>query len=197
MKKLIALMAVLAAPAAADDAALLGDIESYLNSIETLEARILQVSSENTFAEGTLFMERPGRMRIEYDPPSDVLLLADGEYLIYAEKLNQQATHIKLEDTPAAYLLSPALSFADPDLQVSDVVQDAGLISLTLASAKDPDSGALTLTFTEGSELSLQQWSLVDAQNVEVRVTLYDTKIGTELDDDLFRLPDDFGEEDD
>ena len=197
MKKLIALLAVLATPAAADNTALLSEIESYLNGITTLEARILQVSSENTFAEGTLFMERPGRMRIEYDAPSDVLLLADGEYLIYAEKINQQATHIRLEDTPAAYLLSPALSFEDPELQVSNLEQDAGLISLTLASAQDPDAGALTLTFTEGTELALQQWSLVDAQNVEVRVTLYDAKTGADLDDDLFRLPDGFGEEDD
>ena len=69
-------------------------IETYLNEIKSLRADFLQVSSNGEVATGNLLMLRPGRIRFEYDPPSPILLVADGVYLRYIDKELEQVTHL-------------------------------------------------------------------------------------------------------
>jgi outer membrane lipoprotein-sorting protein len=57
-------------------------IEDYLNNIRTIRARFRQVSSTGDVAEGYLYIQRPGRIRVEYDPPSPILIVSDGSFLI-------------------------------------------------------------------------------------------------------------------
>ena len=82
---IVAVAAPVAAPQASEPAQLtqqdlddLARLETYLRSIGTLEARFVQVSSDGGFARGTLWLDRPGRMRFEYDPPVPILLIANG-----------------------------------------------------------------------------------------------------------------------
>ena len=56
--------------------------ETYLNQITTLKARFLQLAPHGGQAEGTAYFSRPGRMRLQYDPPSPMLVVADGTFLI-------------------------------------------------------------------------------------------------------------------
>src|SRR5262245_55836379 len=71
-------------------------IETYLNSIRTLRARFLQVADNGGTAEGTVLLSRPGRMKIDYDPPSPHLIIADGSLLIYYEKRLKQTSYLPL-----------------------------------------------------------------------------------------------------
>ena len=56
-----------------------GDIaraESHLDTLRTLSARFLQVSDRGAVAEGKLHLHRPGRLRLDYAPPSPLLIIA-------------------------------------------------------------------------------------------------------------------------
>ena len=81
-------------------------VERYLNSITTLQSTFFQQSSTNEFAEGEIFLSRPGKMRIEYKAPNPILIVARGKYLSYIDTELQNVTYIPVEDTPAAFLLS-------------------------------------------------------------------------------------------
>src|SRR5438105_15675798 len=61
-------------------------IAAYLGSIRTMYAKFRQVASGGGIATGQLWMARPGRMRFEYDPPNQILLLADMIYVYYIDK---------------------------------------------------------------------------------------------------------------
>ena len=61
-------------------------VETYLEAIKTLKGRFLQTSSNGGVASGKVFMSRPGRMRFEYDPPTPILMIADGVFLIYIDQ---------------------------------------------------------------------------------------------------------------
>jgi outer membrane lipoprotein-sorting protein len=178
-----------AAPAFAlsgDESAALTKAEKYLNGIATLQARFVQVNPNGTSYEGDLFLSRPGKMRLTYDPPTPMLLVADGVFLISVDTQMKDATRIDLNDTPAGLLLKENLSFSDPSVKLRGVKMGANTIEITAAMAKDPTAGQLTMVFTQ-SPLELKQWRVVDAQRKEVIVTLQDAKTGVKLDPTLFK----------
>lgn len=197
MKKLCLVFAsllVVSSAAAADtsaesDADLLSRASSYLNNIDTLQARFLQVDGRGGLAEGDLFVDRPGRMRLAYDPPTPVLIVADGYYVIYVDLELGEPSYLDIKDTPAAFLLEPAWSFTDDTVTVKDIVRQPGLVEITATQANDPTSGELTFVFSE-APFELRQWRVKDAQSQEITVTLFKTKTGIDLDSSLFEYED-------
>lgn len=186
---LIAVAGLSIPPAVAADETRAADLkraETYLNAITTLRARFVQVNPNGSSYDGDLYIARPGRMRLVYDPPTPMLMVADGKFLIYVDTEMNEASHLDLNDTPAGLLLKENLSFSDPSVKVLDVKRGPGTLEITAAMAKDPAAGRLTLVFSDGP-FELRQWRVVDAQNKEVVVTLADPKMGVELDRALFR----------
>lgn len=160
--------------------------EDYLNGINTLQARFLQANPDGGTLEGDLFISRPGKMRLVYDPPTPMLMVADGVFLIYVDTEMNDVSHINLKDTPAGLLLKENLSFTDTNVQLSDVQLGAGTVEVTTSMANDPAAGTLTLVFT-AAPFELRQWRVIDAQNKEVTVTLFDARRGIKLNKSLFR----------
>src|SRR5690242_12984618 len=80
-------------------------IEAYLNGLKTVKARFLQVAPDGSTSEGIAWIERPGRMRFQYDPPSPLLLVAGHGLVVFHDRLLQQTTNIPLGSTPLGLLL--------------------------------------------------------------------------------------------
>lgn len=172
-----------AAPATAD---ILRKAEKHLQGIESMTARFMQVSSTGARAEGALALQRPGRMRLEYDPPTHVLVVADGRFLIYVDEKLNQVSHLPLRSTPAGILLREDVSFDDPEITVSDVQRGGGVTEIEVHMTKDPAAGRMTLVFAD-EPFELRQWRVVDAQGIETAVTLYDVRTGVDLNQRQFR----------
>jgi outer membrane lipoprotein-sorting protein len=165
------------------DSADLQRITAYLSGIRTMYAKFRQVASGGGIVTGQLWMARPGRMRFEYDPPSPILLLADMFYVYYVDKELIQMTKVGLKSTPAWLLLRDPITFAD--LIVTAVERGTNTIKLTVVEKAEPDSGSLTIVFSD-NPLALRQWSIVDQQRKTTTVSLYDERFGMALDPKLF-----------
>lgn len=174
---------------AESDADLLERASSYLNTIDTLQARFLQVDGRGGVAEGDLYVDRPGKMRLAYDPPTPVLIVADGYYVIYVDLELGEPSYLDIGETPAAFLLEPTWSFTDDTVSVKDIVRQPGLVEITATQTDDPTSGDLTFVFSE-APFELRQWRVKDAQSQEITVTLFETKTGLDLDSNLFQYVD-------
>src|SRR3546814_7064037 len=79
-----------------DDVAAVARVERYLNDIQTLQGRFVQVSSNGAYAEGDIYLDRPGHLRFDYDPPSPVLIIANGLSLLYYDEELKEATFLPL-----------------------------------------------------------------------------------------------------
>ena len=192
MRKFLTFLAALlfaAAPAFAltdTETAALKRAEGYLNGISTLQARFVQVNPDGSSHEGDLYISRPGKMRLAYDPPTPMLMVADGVFLIYVDTQMKDVSHIDLNDTPAGLLLKKDLSFTDSDIKLGGVKAATGTVEIAVSMTKDPAAGKLTLVFTE-APFELKQWRVVDAQRKEVVVTLDNIRLGGKLDANLFK----------
>jgi outer membrane lipoprotein-sorting protein len=170
------------------DRAALARVEAYLNGLTTLRARFLQVAQNGATAEGTAWISRPGRMRFDYDPPEPVLLVASaGQVLMYDRELKQPTT-MPVSSTPLGLLLRERIALSG-DITVSAMGRQGGFLSVTLHRTGAPAEGRLTLMFSE-NPMELRQWSVVDAQGRETRVTLYQPETGIRIDNRLFDFND-------
>lgn len=161
-------------------------IQKYLNGLGTMKSRFLQASSTGNFTEGTFYLSRPGKMRIEYDPPVQFLIVADGTWLIYHDKELDQITHIPLGLTPADILVQENLSLTSGDLVVTKVERAPGVIGLTLVRPED-DGGQLTMIFSD-KPLQLKKWIVIDPQGVRTAVSLLSTQRDITFDPKLFNV---------
>ncbi|MCF8479478.1 MAG: outer membrane lipoprotein carrier protein LolA [Rhodospirillum sp.] len=169
-----------------DQRAFVAAVESYLNKMTTVQARFLQISSTGNYAEGTLYISRPNRMRLEYDPPNDeILLLANGSHLVFYDKELNQVSYVGLDSTPLGVLLREHFSLTDPEIVITAYREAAGVVEISMVQADDPGQGTLTLVFTK-SPIELRQWRVLDAQNTEVTVSLFNPRSGIAFDRHLF-----------
>jgi outer membrane lipoprotein-sorting protein len=180
--------AAAAAPPAAvaltpQDNADLQRIAGYLGSIRTMYAKFRQLAPGGGIATGQLWMARPGRMRFEYDPPTQILLLADMFYVYYIDKELIQMTKVGLKSTPAWLLLRDPITFSD--LIVTRFERAADTVRVTVVEKTEPDNGSLTMVFSD-NPLALRQWSIIDQQRKTTTVSLYDERFGMALDPKLF-----------
>lgn len=164
-------------------------IEEYLNRLTTVRARFLQVSSNGQVAEGDFFLWRPGRIRVEYDPPVPVLIVANGSFLVYYDRELEQVSHLPLGSTAAGVLTKENLSLEDPDLTVTGFERSGGALKITFVQTQDPLEGSITLVFSE-DPIKLQKWKVVDAQGVTVEVSLVATRFDVPLNPKLFEFRD-------
>lgn len=190
-----ALYAKPAAPAASADvkgadtkAADLTRIEKYMNNVRTMTARFLQSTSDGGEAQGTLYLSRPGKLRLEYDPPTPVLIVSDGNLVHYYNSELNQVSQVSLSSTPASVLVRDTYKL-DGDIRVTNYERGPGVIRVTLTQANNPDAGSLELTF-EDNPLILKQWKVTDPQGVVTTVALSDTHRDVTLSPKLFDFTD-------
>jgi outer membrane lipoprotein-sorting protein len=169
-------------------------VEDYLNGLKTLKARFLQVDSNGGTAEGTLYISRPGKLRVDYDAPNPNLLIANNGLLIHYDRALKAPAYLPLNSTPAGLLVRDHLSLSG-DVTVVGVKRGAEALRVTVTQTSDPRAGQVTFVFGE-KPFVLNSWQVTDAQGAETRVSLYDAQSGISLDPSLFQFrdPATFGE---
>jgi len=170
------------------DRADLGRIETYLDNLRALKARFVQVASNGATAQGTAWLVRPGRMRFQYDPPSPLLLVAGHGLVVFHDKALNQTSNIPLSKTPLGILLADHVRLQG-DVTVTAMQRLPGQLQVSLIRTASPGDGTLTLIFADGP-LTLRQWTVLDAQRLETRVTLYNVETGGQFDPKLFEFID-------
>lgn len=172
----------------AQDRADIARVETYLNGIKTLQARFLQVAPDGRTSEGQAWLQRPGRMRFQYDPPAPFLLVGGHGLLVFHDSQLKQTSNIPLGQTPLGLLLQDNLRLSG-DVTVSRVMRLPGQLQVTLYRTASPQDGALTLIFAD-NPLVLRSWIVTDPQRRETRVTLYNAQLGGTFDQNLFTFID-------
>ena len=159
-------------------------IQDTLNGITTLKARFQQIAPDGRRTTGTVWLDRPGRMRFEYDKPSPLLLVAGDGRMVFTDSELKQTTEIPLEKTPVGLLLRPNLSLSG-DVTITGFNHANGLLQVSLVRTATPGDGSLTVVLTD-NPVSLRGWSVIDAQGRETHVDLFDITTGLAVAQSLF-----------
>ena len=173
-------------PARAQDSKI--DIARYqqaLQNISTMKADFTQTAYDGTQTTGTFFLNRPGRLRFEYDQLDD-FIVADGTFIYYYDSEMKQQSSTRISNSLADFLLRDRIRL-DGDVTVTNTSRANGLTNLTLTMTEDPGAGSLTLSFVEvkGKPI-LKKWTVMDSQGLNTDVVLKNIRTGLKLNKDLF-----------
>ena len=180
--------AIHAAVLSDSDAAAVAGVGRYLNSLRTLKARFIQVGPDGAVTQGTMWLQRPGRMRFAYDKPSPLLLVAGGGNVVFHDAQLDQTTNIPAGNTPLGLLLADTITLSG-DVTLTAFQRTPGGLQLTLVRTKTPGDGSLTLMLN-ANPLALTGWSVVDAQGRETRIRISSVQLGGSFDQSLFTFVD-------
>jgi outer membrane lipoprotein-sorting protein len=161
------------------------EIERYVNSIRTLQARFVQSNPNGSVAQGTLYVRRPGRMRFEYDAPSKLKVVADGTQVTLWDPATRDFGQWPIGWTAASFLVREPFRLSG-DLTVESLQRTGDGLQLTIVQTRKPQEGKIMVRLSE-NPLALRGWSIVDNRGNKVDVTLTDLKIGGQLADSLFK----------
>ncbi len=167
-----------------EDQAELKRVQDYLDGIRTLQSRFQQFSQDGGVASGTIYLQRPGKMRIVYDDPVPVLIVCTADTVYYWDKKLDQLSQIGIRDTPAWFLLRPDIRLTG-DVTVTSLQRAPGALRIGMTETQQADRGSLTLVLSD-RPLELKQWTVVDAQQKPITVTLQDPHYNVQLSPLLF-----------
>ncbi len=162
-------------------------IEGYLNGLSSVKASFQQYTNSEGLAFGRIYLRRPGRLRVEYDPPSEIVLVADGTLLSYYDSELNHIEQVPLKLSPMWFLLRQNVKLGG-DVTVTQFKRASGNIMIGLVQSDEPDAGSVQLEFGD-KPLELRQWTITDPAGTEVRVGLYDAEFGVPLANELFATP--------
>lgn len=160
------------------------EAEKYLTNIHTIVADFMQVAPNGELSNGKFYLSRPGKMRWQYEPPTPILMLANGHDIIYYDYELDQVSHIPMESTLAGFLTRDIIKFSD-DVKVTNVSNESGVLRISLIQTEKPDNGKLTLEFTT-LPMQLRNMKVIDATGQETTVSLNNAQFDVPLDKQLF-----------
>ncbi len=183
----LALLA-LAAPVMAEKLPL-SAISTYFNAIKTAEATFTQINDDGTISTGDILMRRPGRIRFEYNPPDESLVMASGgQVAIFDPKSNQPPERFPLSRTPLFLILAKEVDLDRANMVVGHTT-DGTSTTVTAQDPKHPEYGNIQLVFT-GDPIQLRQWIVTDGSGQQTTVILGEFAFGRKLRFNLFDIKD-------
>ena len=160
-------------------------IEQYFNGVKSLKARFVQSNPNGSVVQGTLYVRRPGRMRFEYDAPSQLKIVADGRQVTMWDNATRDFGQWPIGWTAASFLVKDPLVLSG-DLTVEKLERVNGMLEATMSQARKPQEGKVIVRLGE-NPLLLRGWTIVDNRGNRVTVSLSDMQTGLQLADSLFK----------
>jgi outer membrane lipoprotein-sorting protein len=167
--------------------ATLEKVNNYFNSVTTLTGKFVQVGPDGNKTEGQFYMQKPGKIRFEYDPPSPIELISDGDTVAVRDRKLVTQDVYPLSQTPLKFLLSDKLDLMK-DASVVGIYQDELFVTVVIED-KNVIAGThrLMIMFSK-KDMQLKQWTVTDPQGYDTTVAVSDLDPGKRLDPKLFKI---------
>ncbi len=150
-----------------------------------LKASLEQICPNGKKMYGKLYIQKPGKLRLIYEPAKTLELLSDGKRLIQYDGVHKESNSMQLESSPLYFLLTSG------QLQnlalIQQVIPGPKWTQIIVKSKQDPDAGIIKLVFQE-NPLHLIRWVLTDPQGNKTVVTLSNIQLNKPIPAQAFQL---------
>lgn len=169
-------------PAAAQNNAV-QQAENYLRGLGTVKADFIQRSDMGGMLSGVFYLDRPGKLRFEYNEVKD-FIVADGYFIYFYDSELGEQSNAPIGQTLADFLLREDLKLRD-DITVQEVFSKDGFTHISLTQTDDPSAGQIQLIFSE-VPYALRKWRVTDAQGQTTEIELKNMQRDVDLNSKLF-----------
>ena len=162
-------------------------VSAYLSSLQTLVGNFVQVGPDGSKTKGDFYIQKPGKLRFEYDPPSPIDIIADGSSVVVRDRNLATQDVYPLSQTPLRYLLSDRIDLMK-DTNVIAVSSDDLYISITIEEKQALVGTSRMLLMIGVKDGQLKQWTVTDPQGYDTTVAVYNLDSTKKLDPSMFKI---------
>lgn len=160
---------------------------AYFTNLGTMVAAFTQVGGDGRRMAGTLYLQRPGKVRFDYDPPATLEVIADGSSVAVRDRKLATQDLYSISQTPLKFLLRERVNLGQ-DIAIRGVSSDQDSVRIVLEDRSTLGGvSRITLYFDPRIE-NLTQWRIVDPQGFQTMVVLDKVQRGRRMDPSLFRI---------
>ena len=165
--------------------ALLDKISGYLSSVQTMVGSFVQVGPDGRRVEGSFYIQKPGKVRFAYNPPSPIDIIADGSAVVVRDRSLDTQDFYPLSQTPLRYLLADHIDLLR-DTDVVSVSADDSFATVVIEETKLVVGTSRLMIMFDAKNLQLKQWTVTDPQGLDTTVAVYNLDSGRKPDPNLF-----------
>ena len=162
-------------------------VSNYLSSLQTVIGNFVQVGPDGTKTKGQFFIQKPGKLRFEYDPPSPIAIIADGSSLAVRDRKLATQDIYPLSQTPLRFLLSDRIDLLK-DTNVVNVTADDVFVSVTIEEKQALIGTSRLMLMVGTKDGQLKQWTVTDPQGYDTTVAVYNLDSSKKVDPGLFKI---------
>jgi outer membrane lipoprotein-sorting protein len=162
-------------------------VSSYLSSLQTLVGNFVQVGPDGSKTKGDFYIQKPGKVRFEYDDPSSIAIIADGSSLAVRDRKLATQDIYPLSQTPLRFLLSDRIDLLK-DTNVVNVTADDVFISVTIEEKQALIGTSRLMLMVGAKDGQLKQWTVTDPQGYDTTVAVYNLDSSRKVDPGLFKI---------
>jgi outer membrane lipoprotein-sorting protein len=162
-------------------------VSAYLSSLQTLVGNFVQVGPDGSKTQGDFYIQKPGKMRVEYDPPNPIDIVADGSSLVVRDRKLATQDVYPLSQTPLRFLLSDRIDLMK-DTNVINVSADDMFVSVTIEEKQALIGTSRLLLMVGAKDGQLKQWTVTDPQGYDTTFAVYNLDSSKKLDPGMFKI---------
>lgn len=160
-------------------------IADHFSSIRTMAGEFVQFGPRGEKTGGKFYIQRPGKIRFNYEAPSAYRVVADGKSVVISNAKLKTADLYPLSKTPLKLLLDDRIDLSGA--RVQKVTEDPDLTTIVLADKSVFGNSRITMMFDPKSS-ELRQWTITDAQGKDTTVMIFNVQSGVKLDPKFFEI---------
>lgn len=157
----------------------------YFKNIKTLESDFTQISMDGSVSYGKIFMERPNKFKIIFNPPQNELIISDGRKIALINKKIKTISLYGMDQIPFRFLLSKTTDF--DNFKISKIISKNNILSFKIS---EPDSKKKIKLIFENRPFSLKKWEVIDEQGNLTQVSLSNLTINVNIEKNIFVITD-------
>jgi outer membrane lipoprotein-sorting protein len=169
-----------------DQGAMVERVSAYLSNMKTLVGDFVQVGPDGRRTEGQFYVQKPGKVRFEYSPPSRVDVIADGQSVVVRDRKRATQDLYPLSQTPLRFLVADRVDLAR-DTNLVAVGADEQFVTVVIEEQQLVGTNRLMLKFG-AQDCKLRQCTVTDPQGYDTTVAVYNLDASKKLDPALFQI---------
>ena len=165
--------------------AILDRISLYLSSVQTMVGNFVQVGPDGGRTQGTFYIQKPGKVRFEYNPPTPIDIIADGSSVVVRDRNLATQDLYPLSQTPLRYLLADRIDILR-DTDVISVTSDDTFVTVVIEEKQLVVGTSRLMIMFDAKNLALKQWTVTDPQGLDTTVAVFNLDATKKPDPNLF-----------
>jgi len=162
-------------------------VSAYLSSLQTLVGNFVQVGPDGAKTTGDFYIQKPGKVRFEYNPPTPIEIIADGSSVAVRDRNLATQDIYPLSQTPLRFLLSDRIDLMK-DTNVVSVTADDVFVSVTIEERQALVGTSRLMLMVGAKDGQLKQWTVTDPQGYDTTVAVYNLDSSKKVDPGLFKI---------